>query len=43
VALRLDRLEGVRAAFADLLRLPASRLSVSVFALEADALVSPSP
>jgi RecB family exonuclease len=39
----LDRLEGVRAAFADLLRLPASRLSVSVFALEADALVSPSP
>jgi RecB family exonuclease len=38
-----DRLTGARAAFADLLRLPASRLSVSTFLLEADALVSPSP
>jgi RecB family exonuclease len=39
----LDRLAGARAAFAELLGLPASRLSVSAFALEADALVSPSP
>jgi RecB family exonuclease len=38
-----DRLAGARAAFADLLRLPSSRLSVSSFLLEADALVSPSP
>jgi ATP-dependent helicase/nuclease subunit B len=38
-----DRLAGARAAFADLLRLPASRLSVSTFVLEADAPVSPSP
>jgi RecB family exonuclease len=38
-----DRLAGARAAFADLLRLPTSRLSVSTFLLEADALVSPSP
>ena len=38
-----DRLAGARAAFADLLRLPASRLSASTFLLEADALVSPSP
>ena len=37
-----DRLAGERALFADLLRLPASRLTVSVFTLEADALVSPS-
>jgi RecB family exonuclease len=37
-----DRLAGERALFADLLRLPSSRLTVSVFALEADALVSPS-
>ena len=37
-----DRLAGERALFADLLRLPASRLSVSTFTLEADALVSPS-
>ena len=36
------RLDGVRAQFADLLRLPASRLTVSTFALEADALVSTS-
>ena len=38
-----DRLAGARAAFADLLRLPTSRLSASTFLLEADALVSPSP
>jgi RecB family exonuclease/inactivated superfamily I helicase len=37
-----DRLAGERALFADLLCLPASRLTVSVFTLEADALVSPS-
>jgi RecB family exonuclease len=37
-----DRLAGERALFADLLRLPSSRLSVSVFTLEGDALVSPS-
>ena len=37
-----DRLSGERALFADLLRLPSSRLTVSVFTLEADALVSPS-
>jgi RecB family exonuclease len=37
-----DRLAGARAAFADLLRLPASRLSVSTFLLEDDALVTPS-
>ena len=37
-----DRLAGARAAFADLLRLPTMRLSVSTFLLEADALVSPS-
>jgi RecB family exonuclease len=38
-----DRLTGARAAFADLLKLPTSRLSVSTFLLEGDALVSPSP
>jgi RecB family exonuclease len=38
-----DRLTGARAAFADLLHLPESRLSVSTFLLESDALVSPSP
>ena len=37
-----DRLAGERALFADLLRLPSSRLTVSVFTLEGDALVSPS-
>ena len=37
-----DRLAGERALFADLLRLPASRLTVSAFTLEGDALVSPS-
>jgi RecB family exonuclease len=39
----VDRLTGARAAFADLLRLPTSRLSVSTFLLEGDALVSLSP
>ena len=38
-----DRLDGERAAFADLLRLPRSRLAVSVFTLESDAIVSASP
>ncbi|HEY7188631.1 MAG TPA: PD-(D/E)XK nuclease family protein [Vicinamibacterales bacterium] len=38
-----DRLDGERAAFADLLTLATSRVAVSVFTLEADALVSPSP
>lgn len=37
-----ERQAGARAAFRDLLRLPASRLVVSTFSLEADALVSPS-
>ena len=37
-----DRLAGERALFADLLRLPSSRLTVSVFTLEGDALVGPS-
>jgi RecB family exonuclease/inactivated superfamily I helicase len=37
-----DRLDGERAAFADLLRLATSRVAVSAFTLEADALVSPS-
>jgi RecB family exonuclease len=37
-----DRHDGERAAFADLLRLATSRVAVSVFTLEADALVSPS-
>ena len=36
------RLDGVRAEFADLLRLPRKRLAVSTFALESDALVSAS-
>jgi inactivated superfamily I helicase len=36
------RLDGVRAEFADLLRLPRRRLTVSTFALESDALVSAS-
>jgi RecB family exonuclease len=36
------RLDGVRAEFADLLRLSAQRLTVSTFALESDALVSAS-
>jgi RecB family exonuclease len=37
-----DRLDGERAAFADLLRLATARVAVSVFTLEADALVSAS-
>jgi RecB family exonuclease len=37
------RADATRAAFVDLLRLPASRLVVSTFSLEADALVTPSP
>jgi RecB family exonuclease len=37
-----DRLDGARAAFVDLLRLPAERLVLSTFTLEADAVVSPS-
>jgi RecB family exonuclease len=37
-----DRLAGERALFTDLLRLPASRLTVSTFTLEGDALVSAS-
>jgi ATP-dependent helicase/nuclease subunit B len=38
----IDRLDGARTAFADLLHLPASRLVVSTFSLEADAIVGPS-
>jgi RecB family exonuclease len=38
-----QRRDGARARFGDLLRLPSSRLIVSTFSLEADALVSPSP
>jgi RecB family exonuclease len=37
-----DRLDGARAAFRDLLRLPASYLVASTFTLENDALVAPS-
>lgn len=37
------RLDGIRAAFTDLLRLPSSVLLVSTFTLEDDALVAPSP
>jgi hypothetical protein len=37
-----DRLDGARAAFRDLLRLPASRLIVSAFTLEDDALTAAS-
>ena len=37
-----DRLDGVRASFSDLLRLPSSRLVVSTFTLEDDAIVAPS-
>ena len=37
-----DRLDGVRSAFLDLLRLPQQRLVLSAFSLEADAIVSPS-
>ncbi|MDA1183852.1 MAG: PD-(D/E)XK nuclease family protein [Acidobacteria bacterium] len=38
-----DRLDGVRARFRDLLHLPSSRLVVSSFTLEDDAVVAPSP
>lgn len=38
-----DRLNGIRAAFSDLLRLPSSVLLVSTFTLEHDALVTASP
>jgi RecB family exonuclease len=38
-----ERIEGARAAFADLLTLPSTRLVVSTFQLEADALVTASP
>ncbi len=38
-----DRLAAQRAAFEDLLRSPARRVSVSTFALEDDAIVEPSP
>jgi RecB family exonuclease/inactivated superfamily I helicase len=41
--LESERLDGTRARFTDLLRLPALRLTLSTFTLEADALVSPSP
>lgn len=37
-----DRLDGARTAFIDLLRLPGSRLVVSTFTLESDAIVGPS-
>jgi RecB family exonuclease len=37
-----DRLDGIRASFNDLLRLPSSRLVVSSFALEDDAVVAAS-
>ncbi len=37
-----DRLDGVRASFSDLLRLPFSRLVVSTFTLEDDAIVAAS-
>ena len=37
-----ERVDAVRASFVDLLRLPSSRLVVSAFSLEQDALVSPS-
>jgi RecB family exonuclease len=40
--LESERRDGTRASFSDLLRLPLSRLRVSTFTLEADALVSPS-
>ena len=37
-----ERLDGVRASFSDLLRLPSSRLVVSTFTLEDDAIVAAS-
>jgi RecB family exonuclease len=39
----VERRDAARARFVDLLRLPASRLRVSAFSLEADAIVSVSP
>jgi RecB family exonuclease len=38
-----ERLEGIRGSFVDLLRLPSSRLVVSNFTLEDDAIVAASP
>ena len=38
-----ERVDAIRAAFADLLRLPSEELVVSTFTLEDDALVTPSP
>ncbi len=38
-----ERVDAIRAAFTDLLRLPSEELVVSTFALEDDALVTPSP
>jgi RecB family exonuclease len=38
-----ERVDAIRAAFADLLRLPSQELVVSAFTLEDDALVAPSP
>jgi RecB family exonuclease len=38
-----ERLDGIRAAFSDLLRLPSSVLVVSTFTLEDDAIVAASP
>ena len=37
-----DRLEGVRASFTDLLRLPLRELAISTFSLEHDSIVAPS-
>src|SRR5262249_20515424 len=37
-----DRLDGIRATFCELLRLPAKQLAVSTFSLEHDAVVPPS-
>ena len=37
-----DRLEGIRASFTDLLRLPLRELAISTFALEHDSIVAPS-
>ena len=37
-----DRLEGIRASFTDLLRLPLRELAISTFSLEHDSIVAPS-
>ena len=37
-----DRLEGIRASFTDLLRLPVRELAISTFSLEHDSIVAPS-